>query len=70
MKANKTNNVSDFPEMSVDGPETEIIIKRGIRHIEAFFKVQRQQQLSFLRLFYKALAMNADSYSNWEFVSQ
>ena len=30
----------------------------------------RSQELSFLRLFYKALAMNADSYSNCQFVSQ
>jgi len=36
MKQNNYN-VSDFPEKiaSVDGPETKIIIKRGIRHIEA-----------------------------------
>jgi len=37
MKQN--NNVFDFPEKigSVDGPETEIIIKLGIRHIERLF---------------------------------
>jgi len=37
MKQN--NNVSDFPEKigSVDGPETEIIIKLGIRHTERPF---------------------------------
>jgi len=44
MKQN--NNMSDFPEKtgSVDGPGTEIIIKRGIRHIEAVLRVQQQQQ--------------------------
>jgi len=44
MKQN--NNVSDFPEKigSVDGPETEIIIKCGIRHIEAVLRFQQQQQ--------------------------
>jgi len=48
MKQN--NNVSDFPAKigSVDGPETEIIIKRGIRHIDAILRVQQQQQLSFI----------------------
>jgi len=46
MKQNNNNNVSDFPEKigSVDGPETEVIIKRGIRHIEAVLRVQQQQQ--------------------------
>jgi len=46
MKQN--NNVSDFPEKigSVDGPETEIIIKRGIWHTEAVWRVQ--QQLLFI----------------------
>jgi len=42
--------VSDFPEKigSVDGPETEIIIKRRIRHTEAILRVhQQQQQLLF-----------------------
>jgi len=50
MKQNNNNNVSDFPEKigSVDGPETEVIIKRGIRHIEAVLRVQQQQQLLFI----------------------
>jgi len=45
MKQNN-NNMSDFPEKigSVDGPETAIIIKRGIRHIEAVLRVHQQQQ--------------------------
>jgi len=49
MKQNN-NNVSDFPEKigSVDGSETEIIIKRGIWHIEAVLRVQQQQQLLFI----------------------
>ena len=47
------NNVSDFPEKigSVDGPETAIIIKRGIRHIEAVLRVQQQQQQQQQQLF-------------------
>ena len=46
MKQNNNNNVSGFPEKigSVDGSETAIIIKRGIRHIEAVLRVQQQQQ--------------------------
>ena len=46
MKQN--NNVSDFAEKisSVDGPETEIIIKSGIWHTEAVWRVQ--QQLLFI----------------------
>jgi len=49
MKQNN-NNVSDFPEKigSVHGPETEIIIKRGIRHIEEVLKVQQHQQQQLL----------------------
>ena len=49
MKQNN-NNVSDFPEKigSVDGSETEIIIKRGIWHIEAVLRVQQQQQRLFI----------------------
>ena len=45
MKQNN-NNMSDFPEKigSMDGTETAIIIKRGIRHIEAILRVQQQQQ--------------------------
>ena len=45
MKQN-INNMPDFPEKigSVDGTETAIIIKRGIRHIEAVLRVQQQQQ--------------------------
>jgi len=45
MKQNN-NNMSDFPEKigSVDGTETAIIIKRGIRHIEDVLRVQQQQQ--------------------------
>ena len=47
---NNNNNMSDFPEKigSVDGPETAIIIKRGIRHIEAVLRVQQQQQRLFI----------------------
>jgi len=54
MKQNNNNNVSDFPEKigSVDGPETEIIIKRGIRHIEAVLRVQQQQLLFIVDLMY------------------
>jgi len=42
--------MSDFPEKigSVDGTETAIIIKRGIRHIEAVLRVQQQQQRLFI----------------------
>jgi len=42
--------MSDFPEKigSVDGPETAIIIKPGIRHIEAVLRVQQQQQWLFI----------------------
>jgi len=49
MKQNN-NNMSDFPEKigSVDGTETAIIIKRGIRHIEAVLRVQQQQQRLFI----------------------
>jgi len=49
MKQNN-NNMSDFPEKigSVVGPETAIIIKRGIRHIEAVLRVQQQQQRLFI----------------------
>jgi len=45
MKQNN-NNVSDFPGKigSVDRPDTQIIIKRGIRHVEAILRVQQQQQ--------------------------
>ena len=44
MKQN--NNVSDFAQKiaSVDGPETEIIIKSGILCIKAILRVQQQQQ--------------------------
>jgi len=44
MKQNNNNNVSDFAEKiasSVDGPETEIIIKCGIPRIEAILRVQQ-----------------------------
>ena len=53
MKQNN-NNMSDFPEKigSVDGPETAIIIKRGIRHIEAVLRVQQQQRLFIVYLMY------------------
>ena len=53
MKQNN-NNVSDFPAKigSVDGPETEIIIKRGIRHTEAVLRVQQQQQQQLLFIVY------------------
>jgi len=53
MKQNN-NNVSDFPEKigSVDGSETEIIIKCGIRHIEAVLRVQQQQLLFIVDLMY------------------
>jgi len=49
MKQNN-NNISDFPEKigSVDGPETAIIIKRGIRHTEAVLIVKQQQQWLFI----------------------
>jgi len=49
MKQNN-NNVSDFAEKiaSVDGPETEIIIKSGIPRIKAILRVQHQQQFSCL----------------------
>jgi len=52
MKQNN-NNMSDFAEKiaSVDGPETEIIIKCGIPCIEAILRIQQQQQqhcLSFI----------------------
>ena len=49
MKQNN-NNMSDFPEKigSVDGKETAIIIKRGIRHIEGVLRVQQQQQRLFI----------------------
>jgi len=44
--------VSDFPEKigSVDGPEMEIIIKHGIRCIEAVLRVQQQQLLFIVYL--------------------
>ena len=53
MKQNNNNNMSDFPEKigSVDGPETAIIIKRGIWHIEAVLRVQ-QQRLFIVYLMY------------------
>ena len=53
MKQNN-NNTSDFPEKigSVDGPETAIIIKRGIRHSEAVLRVQQQQQQQRLFIVY------------------
>jgi len=46
--------MSDFPEKigSVDGTETAIIIKRGIRHIEAVLRVQQQQRLFIVYLMY------------------
>ena len=51
MKQNN-NNMSDFPEKigSVDGTETAIIIKRGIRHIEAVLRVNNNNNgcLSFI----------------------
>jgi len=42
--------MSDFLEKiaSVDGPETEIIIKCGIWHIDAILRVQQQQQQLFI----------------------
>jgi len=51
MKQN--NNMSDFPEKigSVDGPGTAIIIKHGIRHIDAVLRVQ-QQRLFIVYLMY------------------
>jgi len=55
MKQNNNNNVSDFAEKiasSVDGPETEIIIKCGIPRIEAILRVQQQQQLFIVYLTY------------------
>ena len=54
MKQNNNNNMSDFPEKigSVDGPETAIIIKRGIWHIEAILRVQQQQRLFIVYLMY------------------
>ena len=50
MKQNNNNNVSDFAEKiaSVDGPETEIIIRSGIPYIEAILRVQQQQQQLFI----------------------
>jgi len=50
MKQNNNNNVSDFAEKiaSVDGPETEIIIKSGIPCIKAILRVQQQQQQLFI----------------------
>ena len=52
MKQN--NNVSDFADKiaSVDGPETEIIIKSGIPCIKAILRVQQQQQLFIVYLTY------------------
>ena len=52
------NNMSDFPEKigSVDGTETAIIIKRGIRHIEAVLRVQQQQRLFIVYLMYVIVA--------------
>jgi len=49
MKQNN-DNMSDFLEKiaSVDGPETEIIIKCGIWHIDAILRVQQQQQQLFI----------------------
>jgi len=49
MKQNN-NNVSDFAEKiaSVDGPETDIIIKSEIPRIKAVLRVQQQQQLLFI----------------------
>ena len=46
--------MSDFPEKigSVDGPETAIIIKRGLRHIEVVLRVQQQQQQQRLFIVY------------------
>jgi len=51
MKQNN-NTVSDFAEKiaSVDGPETEIIIKSGIPRIKAIVRVQQHSNscLSFI----------------------
>ena len=53
MKQNN-NNMSDFPKKigSVDGPETAIIIKRGIRHTEDVLRVQQQQRSFIVYLTY------------------
>jgi len=67
MKQN--NNVSDFAQKiaSVDGPETEIIIKSGILCIKAILGVQQQQQQQLFIVYLTYVIVLVHTSTNFEY---